>query len=113
MSNGLNTEKKKVLDVTSVEQCSDANTCSPHTAEINWNSCTEDDFMNSDRSPQEVTEAIHHLKANKAVGPGGIIPEIYKHAGDKTRLFLFFYIYLTPYLHEANTLICHLSNLIE
>ena len=80
--------KKKVLDVTSVEQCSDGNTCSPHTAEINWNSCTEDDFMNSDRSPQEVTEAIHHLKANKAVGPGGIIPEIYKHAGDKIIPFL-------------------------
>ena len=31
---------------------------------------------------KEVTEAIHHLKANKAAGPDGIIPEVYKNAGD-------------------------------
>ena len=39
--------------------------------------------MNSDISPKEVIEAIHHLKANKAAGPDGIIPEVCKHAGDK------------------------------
>ena len=43
---------KKVFDVNSVEQGSDANTCSLHTLEINWNSCTEDDFLNSDISPK-------------------------------------------------------------
>ena len=36
---------KKVFDVNSVEQGSDANTCSLHTLEINWNSCTEDDLF--------------------------------------------------------------------
>ena len=44
--------------------------------------------FNSDISPKEVTEAIHHLKANKAAGPDGIIPEVYKHAGDKIIPFL-------------------------
>ena len=44
--------------------------------------------FNSDISPKEVTEAIHHLKANKAAGPDGIIPEAYKHAGDKIIPFL-------------------------
>ena len=79
---------KKVFDVNSVEQGSDANICSLHTLEINWNSCTKDDFLNSDISPKDVTEAIHHLKANKAAGPDGIIPEAYKHAGDKIIPFL-------------------------
>ena len=78
---------KKVFDVNSVEQGSDANTCSLHTLEINWNSY-EDDFLNSDISPKEVTEAIHRLKANTAAGPDGIIPEVYKHAGDKIIPFL-------------------------
>ena len=36
---------KEVFDVNSVEQGSDANTCSLHTLEINWNSCTEDDLF--------------------------------------------------------------------
>ena len=44
--------------------------------------------FNSDISPKEVNEAIHHLKANKAAGPDGIIPEVYKHAGDKIIPFL-------------------------
>ena len=61
-----------MFDVNSVEQRGDTNTCSLHTLEMNWNSCTEDDFLNSDISPKEVTEAIHHLKANKAAGPDGI-----------------------------------------
>ena len=74
--------------MNNVEQGSDANTCSLHTLEINWNSCTEDDFLNSDISPKEVTEAIHRLKANTAAGPDGIIPEVYKHAGDKIIPFL-------------------------
>ena len=78
----------KVFDVNSVEQDSDANTCSLHTLEINRNSCTKDDFLNSDISLKEVTETIHLLKANKAVGPDGIIPEVYKHAGDKIIPFL-------------------------
>ena len=38
-------KKKKVFDVNRVEQGSDANTCSLHTLEINWNSCTEDDLF--------------------------------------------------------------------
>ena len=78
----------EVFDVNSVKQSSNANTCSLHTLEINWNSCTEDDFLNSDISPKEVTEAIHLAKANKAAGPDGIIPEVYKHAGDKIIPFL-------------------------
>ena len=65
-------KKKKMFDVNRVEQESDANTCSLHTLEINWNSYTEDDYLNSNISPKEVTEAIHHLKANKAAGPDGI-----------------------------------------
>ena len=77
-----------MFDVNSVKQSSNANTFSLHTLEINWNSCTEDDFLNSDISPKEVTEAIYHLKANKAAGPDGIIPEVYKHAGDKIIPFL-------------------------
>ena len=36
---------QKVFDVNSVEQGSDTNTCSLHTLEINWNSCTEDDLF--------------------------------------------------------------------
>ena len=44
--------------------------------------------FNSDISPKEVTEAIHHLKANKAAGPYGIFPEVYKHVGDKIIPFL-------------------------
>ena len=46
---------KKVFDVNSVEQGSDANTCSLHTLEIKWKSWTEDDLLNSDISPKEVT----------------------------------------------------------
>ena len=38
-------KKKQVFDVNRVEQGSDANTCSLHTLEINWNSCTEDDLF--------------------------------------------------------------------
>ena len=71
-----------MFDVNRVEQGSNASTCSLHTLEINWNSY-EDDFLNSDISPKEVTEAIHCLKANTAAGPDGIIPEVCKHAGDK------------------------------
>ena len=76
-----------MFDVNRVEQGSNASTCSLHTLEINWNSY-EDDFLNSDISPKEVTEAIHRLKANTAAGPDGIIPEVYKHAGDKIIPFL-------------------------
>ena len=74
--------------MNNVEQGSDANTCSLHTLEINWNSYTEYDYLNSNISPKEVTEAIHHLKANKAAGPDGIFPEVYKHVGDKIIPFL-------------------------
>ena len=66
-----------------VEQGSDANSCSPHTAEINRNS-TKYDILKSEISPQEVTEAIHHLKENKTAGRDGVNSEVYKHAGDKT-----------------------------
>ena len=44
--------------------------------------------FNSDISPKEVNEAIHHLKANKAAGHDGIIPEVYKYACDKIIPFL-------------------------
>ena len=77
-----------MFDANSVEQGSDANICSLHTLEINWNSCTKDDFLNSDISPTEVSEAIHHRKANKAADPDGIIPEVYKYTGDKIIPFL-------------------------
>ena len=77
-----------MFDVNRVEQGSDANTCSLHTLEINWNSCTEDDFLNSDISPTEVSEAIHHRKAKKAADPDGIIPEVYKYACHKIIPFL-------------------------
>ena len=91
-----------MFDANSVEQGSDANTCSLHTLEIKWKSWTEDDLLNSDISPKEVTEAIHHLKANKAAGPDGIIPEVYKHAGDKIISFLVHLFY--THLHQAKTL---------
>ena len=44
---------------------------------------------------KEVTEAIHHLKANKVAGPDGIIPDVYMHAGDKIIPFL---------VHLSNTI---------
>ena len=84
---GLISEFKKSSSVQ-LFQRGDTNTCSLHTLEMNWNSCTEDDFLNSDISPKEVTEAIHHLKANKAAGPDGSIPEVYKHADGKIISFL-------------------------
>ena len=59
-----------------------------YTTERNRNSCAEDNSLNSDISPQEVTESIDHLKANKAAGLDGIIPEVFKHSCDKVLPFL-------------------------
>ena len=44
------------------------------TTESNRNSYAEDDF-----SPQDLTESTDHLKANKAAGIDGIIPEVLRH----------------------------------
>ena len=85
-----------MFDVNSVERGIDADIYSFHTVEISWKSGTQDDFLNSDISPQEETQGIHHLKANKAAGPDGIIPEVYKHASDKFIPFL---------IHLFNTIV--------
>ena len=61
---------------------------SSYTTESNRNSYAEDDCLNLDISPQEVTESIDHLKANKAGGLDGIIPEVFKHPCDKIIPFL-------------------------
>ena len=57
--------------------------------------------LNSDISLQEVTESTDHLKANKAAGLDGIIPEVFKHSCDKILPFLVHL--LTQYLHQVNT----------
>ena len=79
---------EKVFDVKGMEQDTDDEISSSYTTESNRNSCAEDDSLNSDISPQEVTESIDHLKANKAAGLDGIIPEVFKHSGDKIVPFL-------------------------
>ena len=71
-----------------MEQDTDDEISSSYTTESNRNSCAEDDSLNSDISPQEVTESIDHLKANKAAGLDGIIPEVFKHSCDKIVPFL-------------------------
>ena len=79
---------EKVFDVKGMEQDTDDEISSSYTTESNRNSCAEDDSLNSDISPQEVTESIDHLKANKAAGLDGIIPEVFKHSCDKIVPFL-------------------------
>ena len=78
---------EKVLDVEVLEQDTDAEMSSSYT-ESKRNSYAEDDSLNSDISPQEVTESIDHLKVNKAAGLDGIIPEVFKHSCDKIIPFL-------------------------
>ena len=75
---------EKVFDVKDT----DDEMSSSYTTESDRNSCAEDDSLNSDISPQEVTKSIDHLKANKAAGLDGIIPEVFKHSCDKTVSFL-------------------------
>ena len=84
-----------------MEQDTDDEMSSPYTTESNRNSYAEGDSLNSDISPQEVTESIDHLKANKAAGLDGIIPEVFKHSCDK--MYLFLCTFLTQYLHQVNT----------
>ena len=58
---------EKVFDVKGMAQDTD-DEMSSYTTESNRHSYAEDDFLNSDISPQEVTGSIDHLKANKAAG---------------------------------------------
>ena len=88
---------ERVFDVKGMEQDTDDEMSSSYTTESNRNSYAEDDFMNSDIRPQEVTESIDHLKVNKY----GIIPEVFKHSCDKIIPFLVHI--LTQYLHQVNT----------
>ena len=74
--------------VKGMEQETDDEMSSSDTTESNRNSYAEDDSLNSDISPQEVTESIDHLKANKAARLDGIIPEVFKHSCDKIVPFL-------------------------
>ena len=78
----------KVLNVEGLEQDTDDEMSSSYTTESKRYSYAEDDSLNSDISPQEVTESIDHLKANKAAGLDGIIPEVFKHSCDKIIPFL-------------------------
>ena len=71
-----------------MEQDTDDEMSSSYTTESNRNSYAEDDSLNLDISPQEVTESIDHLKANKAGGLDGIIPDVFKHSCDKIIPFL-------------------------
>ena len=92
---------EKVFDVKGREQDTDDEMSSSYTTERNRNSCAEDDSLNSDISPQEVTESTDYLKANKAAGLDGIIPEVFKHSCDKIVPFL---VHLfKKYLHQVNT----------
>ena len=79
---------EKVFDVKGMGQDTDDEMSSSYTTESNRNSSAEDDSLNSDISPQEVIESIDHLKANKAAGLDGIIPEVFKHSCDKIVPFL-------------------------
>ena len=79
---------EKVFDVKGMEQDTDDEMSSSYTTESDRNSCAEDDSLNSDISPQEVTESIDHLKANKAAGLDGIIPQVFKNSCDKIVPFL-------------------------
>ena len=47
-----------------------------------------DDILNKNISPEEVIEAILKLKGNKAAGPDGFIPEIFKHSCKSITPFL-------------------------
>jgi len=68
-NNGLSTLKKYS---TSKTQDTDDEMSSSYTTESNRNSSAEDNALNSDISPLEVTEFIDNLKANKAAGLDGI-----------------------------------------
>ena len=74
--------------VKGIEQDTDDEMSFSYTTESNRNSSAEDDSLNSDISPQEENESIDHLKANKAAGLDGIIPEVFKHSCDKIAPFL-------------------------
>ena len=90
-----------MFDVKDREQGTDDEMSSSYTTESNRNSYAEDDSLKSYISPQKVTESIDHLKANKAAGLDGIIPEVFKHSCDKILPFLVHL--LTQYLHQVNT----------
>ena len=51
-----------------MKQDTDDETSPSCTTKRNRNSYSEDDLLNSDISPQEVTESADQLKANKAEG---------------------------------------------
>ena len=72
--------------VKGMEQETDDEMSSSYTTESNRNSYAEDDFLNSDISPQDVTESTDHLKAKKAAGIDGIIPEVLRHFCDNYTL---------------------------
>ena len=95
MNNGLNTDI-----VNGIEQDTDDEKPASCITESNRNNYTEDGFLNSDISPQEVTEARDHLKANMAAGLDGIIPEVFTLI---TELYLFLCTALTLYLCQVNT----------
>lgn len=79
---------KKVFDANTVEQEADVEIIFSTIAPSDQNSSMEDDILNSDITFQEVTESILHLKANKAAGADGIIPEIFKQSSGKITPFL-------------------------
>ena len=84
--------------VKGMEQETDDEMSSSYTTESNRNSYAEDDSLNSDISPKEVTESIDHLKANKAAGLDRISQRLSNTL--VTKLYLFLCTFLTQYLHQ-------------
>lgn len=48
----------------------------------------QNDLLDADITKEEVAESIQHLKAHKAAGPDGIVPEIFKHSASTIIPFL-------------------------
>ena len=78
---------KIFFDVNSDELESDE-VSAHHSVAAGENDIQDSDTMNGDITQQEVLDSIRNLKGNKAAGPDGIIPEVFKHSGDKRVPFL-------------------------
>ena len=62
----------------------------------------EEDILNSAITKQEVIDSINHLKAKKAAGPDGLIPEVFKYSYEAIiPLFLFYRIDSIGYLYQG------------
>ena len=99
-----NISEEQWLDHFKQVFCSDTSTTDDDMECPDVHDSISDDTLDADITPTEVAAAIRHLKNNKAAGPDGLIPEIFKHSSDVVIPYLvklFNHIFSTGHYPES------------